>query len=127
MQTYHPLADFDQDPLLIYLSNGILDPRTGIVTEHHCDYLSLNQLDVQYNPGVEAPYFSLVMSEILPDLFSRQRAIDHFASCLLKRPLKKALFGIGETDSGKTLFSQIISQFLGAKNYIERAGTGLGG
>ena len=104
-----------QRPLLINLHNGILEFRTSVVTEHKPDYFSLSRPTLSTSKGASAQFPRGYGGDSSRCLQPAARH-NHFASCLLRRPLKKAFFGIGDTDSGKTLFSQIIAEFLGPRN-----------
>jgi putative DNA primase/helicase len=109
-------ADFDADPYLVNVKNGVLDLNSGVLLENSPKRLFLNQLDVEYNPRARTKRFQRFMISILPDPADRLRVIDHFASCLTRTPIKKDLMCVGETDSGKSTLLGLIRRFLGPEN-----------
>src|SRR5579875_531985 len=116
-QTYRSVEEFDSDPFVLNLKNGLLDVRDMSFVAHTPDYLSLSQLDnVEYNPRARAPVFSWFINLVLPDLADRMRTIDFFASTLYRRSIKRAFMGVGLTDSGKSTFLKLVAHFLGKQN-----------
>ena len=43
-------SEFDKDPDIINVKNGLINIRTGKFKDHNPNYLSLIQLPVPYNP-----------------------------------------------------------------------------
>lgn len=115
------VSDFDAEPFLVNVRNGVLDLRTGRLTNHSPAMLFLNQMDVEYDPTARAREFERFMESILPDPADRLRVIDHFASCLVRMPVKKDLMCVGETDSGKSTLLNLVRLFLGPENVSSTA------
>jgi P4 family phage/plasmid primase-like protien len=117
ISTYVSIDDFDPDPDILNLRNGLFHVRKGELTPHTPNYLSLNQLPVSYGPKVRARLFEQSLKEALPDVDDRLLLLDHFAACLWRNPrLKKALILFGDTDSGKSTFLNVLIALIGHEN-----------
>ena len=111
------LKDFDSDPYVLNLKNGLYHLKTGQVTAHDPKYYSKIQLPVNYDPLARSKEFERFMTAILPDLDQRLLTIDLFASCLWRtNTLKKNGMFVGDTDSGKSTYLSLISATLGIDN-----------
>jgi putative DNA primase/helicase len=110
------VGDFDAKPYLCNVKNGVVDLRTGTLLEHTPAELFLNQLEVEYDPRLKDHTFEKFLASVLPEHIDRLRVIDHFASCLYRVPIKKALMLVGETDSGKSTTLNLLREFLGSEN-----------
>ena len=110
------IKDFDARPELLNVPNGIVELRTLKLKNHSPADLFLNQLDVIYDPGASSRPFERFLASVLPEPIDRLRVIDHFAACLYRGPIKKALMLVGETDSGKSTTLALIRDFLGPDN-----------
>lgn len=117
INTYVSLEEFDTDPDILNLRNGLFHIRKGELTPHTPNFLSLNQLPVAYEPKARARLFEKKLNEALPDVDDRLLLLDHFAACLWRNPrLKKALMLFGDTDSGKSTFLNVLITLLGHEN-----------
>jgi D5 N terminal like/Bifunctional DNA primase/polymerase, N-terminal/Primase C terminal 2 (PriCT-2) len=61
------LSDFDDDPMLLGLANGVLDLRTGKLLPMSPDVLVSKRCNVAYDPGAECPRFVQFLKEVQPD------------------------------------------------------------
>lgn len=57
--------DFNRNPYLVNVRNGLLDIRDMSFKEHTPSYLSTVQLNVEYNPQVDYPQFKKFLNEVL--------------------------------------------------------------
>ncbi|MDU2660551.1 MAG: phage/plasmid primase, P4 family [Clostridioides difficile] len=57
--------DFNRNPYLVNVRNGLLDIRDMSFKEHTHSYLSTVQLNVEYNPQVDCPQFKKFLNEVL--------------------------------------------------------------
>ncbi|TGY46377.1 DNA primase family protein [Clostridium perfringens] len=57
--------DFNRNPYLVNVRNGLLDIRDMKFKEHTPSYLSTVQLNVEYNPQVDCPQFKKFLNEVL--------------------------------------------------------------
>lgn len=57
--------DFNRNPYLVNVRNGLLDIRNMSFKEHTPSYLSTVQLNVEYNPQVDCPQFKKFLNEVL--------------------------------------------------------------
>lgn len=57
--------DFNRNPYLVNVRNGLLDIRDMSFKDHTPNYLSTVQLNVEYNPQVDCPQFKKFLNEVL--------------------------------------------------------------
>lgn len=57
--------DFNRNPYLVNVRNGLLDIRDMSFNEHTPSYLSTVQLNLEYNPQVDCPQFKKFLNEVL--------------------------------------------------------------
>ncbi|MDM0451022.1 phage/plasmid primase, P4 family [Clostridium perfringens] len=57
--------DFNRNPYLVNVRNGLLDISDMSFKEHTPSYLSTVQLNVEYNPQVDCPQFKKFLNEVL--------------------------------------------------------------
>ena len=57
--------DFNRNPYLVNVRNGLLDIRNMSFKKHTPSYLSTVQLNVEYNPQVDCPQFKKFLNEVL--------------------------------------------------------------
>jgi putative DNA primase/helicase len=57
VQTYHDLSEFDANPNIIIVKNGLYHIKVKTLTVHTLDYLSLNQKPIIYDPNGQCPEF----------------------------------------------------------------------
>ncbi|MDM0981734.1 phage/plasmid primase, P4 family [Clostridium perfringens] len=57
--------DFNRNPYLVNVRNGLLDIRDMSFKEHTPSYLSTVQLNVEYNPQIDCPQFKKLLNEVL--------------------------------------------------------------
>lgn len=57
--------DFNRNPYVVNIRNGLLDIRDMSFKEHIPSYLSTVQLNVEYNPYADCPQFKKFLNEVL--------------------------------------------------------------
>ncbi len=125
---YFTNRDFEINSSLINFKNAVLDTYTLEVFAHSPEYPLFNCLDTQirdnfwydysdYNLLDMCPYFRDFLEDATACNDSKINAIKNMlASCLAKRPIKKAFFIIGAPDSGKSTFLRLIEILFGGRN-----------
>jgi len=115
--TYKSREEFDKDPHIINLKNGLLDIQTGKLTEHSPDKRYRIQLPVKYNPKACPFNFIKALSQWLPDGRDRITIIEQAANILLRKSgleIVSMYNGIGS--NGKSTYGKFLSKFLGKEN-----------
>jgi P4 family phage/plasmid primase-like protien len=102
----------------INTDSGMVNVATGELTEHDPKYRSFLQVPVIYDPRVGAGEVDAFIREVLPE-----DAVDTFwefvGYCLLLDcRFKKALFLLGDRDSGKSTICFLLKRFLGRNGVI---------
>jgi len=109
--------EFDDIPEeLICLENGILNLKTHELLSHDPQYYFKNKLPIKYDKNATCPKIKKFFEEILylEDIGVMQ---EWFGFNLYRRYfIKKAIIIFGETDTGKTVFLNLLITFLGEKN-----------
>jgi len=116
-KTYHNRVEFDIDPYIVNLHNGLLDVRTGELDSHDPGYLSRTQLPVDWRSEARCPVFLKFLSEILPDSNDRRMVLEEMASCLWRSGvLQKAYMWVGDGANGKSTLAAVLTALLGERN-----------
>jgi len=116
-RSYKFRHEFDLESYIINVKNGLLDVRTGIVTEHKPDYYSRIQIPVIYDPNARCPQFLKFLESVQPDPQNRRILLEYFAYCLYRATtLQKALMNVGDGSNGKSTFEKVIEKLLGKHN-----------
>ncbi len=102
---------------LVCLENGILNLLTKEVSPHNPDKIFLSKIPVNYNPTADCPR----IKEFIMNIFNEEDIpiIQEFIGYILYRKysFKKALILLGERNSGKTTFIQMLNTFVGKENH----------
>jgi putative DNA primase/helicase len=108
----------------IAVSNGILDLSSGELRKLKKKDYVLNKLPVEYKAEVESPVTFL---KFLEDVVSSQENINKIQEflgyCLMTQTAKyeKALMILGPTDSGKSVFLNVVRSLLGENNIAQES------
>lgn len=108
--------EFDPNTAKVNLQNGILDLKTFQVLPHSPDYLSLTKLNMKYDPAARCPAIVDFIDEAHDNAVDKLHDVDFIAACLYNRAIKKSKLDIGDTDSGKTTYQQLVEAALGSEN-----------
>ncbi len=138
IKTYIEREEFDKDPLLRSVKNGIVDLRTGERYDHDPEkYPSLTQIPHNYytpeemnqrlaaRPKGSQFLCKKIVFEFLCNVMDRsdvRLAIDYWGYCLIgDQRFQKSLMNIGPPDSGKSKHLDITRAFLGEKNMSHKS------
>lgn len=112
-----PFDQFDADPELLCVRNGILNIRTRKFIKHDPEILFLRCLGARYNPAA----YCLNIHGFLKDVVSPrdEKLLQQFIGFILTGGYRyhKAFILVGSGDNGKTTFLVLLQTFVGAENY----------
>lgn len=116
-----PRSEFDADPDIVNVANGLLKISIGELLPHSPDYPSIIQLPVAYNPKACGrkiwDFLYNVMDPSDVPLF-----IEYLGYCLLRNArMQKNLMCVGPPDSGKSTALKMVQAFLGSENYSNKS------
>ena len=116
-QTYHELPEFDADPNIINIKNGLWHIKEKTLTPHTPDYLSLNQKkDVTYNPNAPCPKFEDFLNDVLYP--SQVKTMKQCAAYSFYRdtPHEIYVIQVGHGNNGKTKMNNVMIKLHGEDN-----------
>jgi P4 family phage/plasmid primase-like protien len=102
--------------LIVLKNQGIFDLKQRKFIQDDRQYFFKTFLDIKYDREADCPRIKKFLSECLysEDIFIAQEL---FGFCLYKRYfIKKAFILFGATDTGKTVFLNLLTVFLGVQN-----------
>ena len=107
-------GDFDLDPMLLGVKNGVVDLRTGSFSQPRPEDRISKQAGAAYDPSEECPRFQRFMAEVQPDAEVRS-FLQRWAGYVLTGDISelKWLFCYGSGANGKTVFASVLSKLLG--------------
>ncbi|MCI4674785.1 phage/plasmid primase, P4 family [Candidatus Mycolicibacterium alkanivorans] len=106
----------EPQPDYINVENGMLNWRTGELSEHHPDHLSTVQLPTAYDPDAECPRFDTFLSEVLPpDCINLMWEIIGYTT-YSGNPLHAAILLFGKGRNGKGTLIRVLEKLLGRHN-----------
>lgn len=100
----------------INVLNGMLDWKTGELTEHDPSHLSSIQLPVEWDPRAKSHLLDKFLDEVLPEdaVQLAEEIVGYFAVPTTK--YQKAVMLVGEGANGKSTFLNLINALLGPEN-----------
>lgn len=109
------LTEFDQDPYLLNVRNGVVDLRTGSLLQSSPRMLLSRRTEASYDPAAQCPLFLQTLAEVFQH---DQAMIDSFQLCVGYSATgdvseEKMMFLFGHGANGKTLVCNIIEEVLG--------------
>jgi len=107
-------SEFDADPMVLGVTNGVLDLRTGQLRAPSPDLLVSKRCNVAYDPSATCPRFDLFMSEIQPNPDVRgflQRLTGYWLTG--ESSAQTFAFLHGEGSNGKGVFTELMAWLLG--------------
>jgi P4 family phage/plasmid primase-like protien len=135
---YLPLEKLNENEDIIVFENGLYDISTGQLLHHHPDYFGTVKLPANWNPNAGNPkIFNKFLDELVGGDSEKQQFLKEFIGMAFSNikgfKTKKALFLLGEKDSGKSQLRALVEQILGIENCTSidlltlerRFGTGL--
>ena len=118
---YHDRKEFNPDPNIINVKNGLLNVLTCTLAPHTPDYLSNVQNPVEYNPATDCPAIKQFLAEIheKEDISTMQELFGY----LLFRDnrIQKAVLSVGGGENGKSTEQRVIQAFLGPENCAHKS------
>jgi P4 family phage/plasmid primase-like protien len=115
-RTYHKLSEFDKNINMINLKNGLYDIASNKLLPHTPDYLSMNQIQVVYNPLAKPRIFGKFFSEILYP--SEVRMLVELIAYTFQRdnPFEIIVILLGDGSNGKSVIFGILTALHGTEN-----------
>lgn len=107
-------GEFDADPMLLGVCNGVLDLRTGQLRTPSPGLLVSKRCNVAYDPAAPCPQFEKFMLEIQPGQDEReflQRLAGYFLTGDVSAQAFAFLFGTG--CNGKSVYTETMAWLLG--------------
>ena len=114
-------VEFEPDPYLFGVKNGVVDLRTGEFRDYRPEDLLLDQADVIYDPNAKCPSILAFCESITPDPTTRLMLIDWFAATAIREPLAYVLFLLGLGRNGKGIYEKLIKRFFGRAAFRDMA------
>jgi len=119
--TYVSRDDFDKNPYIINCKNGLLDIENWTFIPHTPEYLSLRQINTEFNPDAVPRRFIQFLNEVLnteEDFIT----ITQFSGYTLlgDNRYEKILILFGRGKNGKSTFLNTLIAFLGEENALTR-------
>lgn len=110
------LAEFDQDPMILTVNNGVVDLHTGTLTPARAERKLTKTLTVAYDPDATCPRFERFLTEIFPtDTEDLIAFIQYFVGLCLTGLVREHILLIwwGEGANGKTTLLMVLQALLG--------------
>jgi putative DNA primase/helicase len=108
------LNDFDADPALVGVQNGILNVETRELIAPKPSYLISKRLRVHYDPSAACLKFARFLEEVQPDPEVRRLLQQLAGVCLYGEPLiQNLIFFHGHGANGKSTFIETLAWMLG--------------
>jgi len=115
----HPMADsgmnWDADPNLLGVANGVVDLRTGILRSGHPGDRITMQIPVEYDLNAECPRWEKFLHQVFQCdaemIGFIQRAVGYSLTCSVREQVLFLCYGIGS--NGKSVFLNILRHLAG--------------
>jgi len=108
------INDFDSDPMLLGVQNGVVDLRTQVLMPPNPLTRVSKRCSVEYVPKATCPRFASFINEVLPDTVVAGFVQRWFGYCLTGRSTEKVfLMLIGVGDNGKSVLVEVLKWLLG--------------
>ena len=108
------LEEFDADPMLLGLTNGILDLKNGVLMPASPDVLVSKRARIAYDPDAKCPRFLKFLAEVQPESDVRDYLCRLAGYSLTGRTTEQQFnFFHGSGANGKTVFVELIRWLLG--------------
>ncbi len=124
-ETIHKIHDHTSKPRSIFentdvryipVLNGVYDVVDKQLLEHSPDYHFKYQIPVKYDPNATCPKIEAFFDQVFTEV-QRQTIEEWIGYCFYRNYMfKKALIIVGEGDTGKTTFLELLSALIGKEN-----------
>lgn len=112
-----PNRDFNPDPEIINVRNGLLNPFTGELTSHTPDYLSTIQLPVEWNPEARSDVLDGFLESVCGGW--EEIVCELTGYLLIPMNVVKKLFVLyGPTHTGKTTYLNLLTALVGSRQCV---------
>ena len=116
------LAEFDSDPMLLGVVNGVLDLRTSQLRPPSPSLLVSKRSNIAYEPSATCPRFEMFMAEIQPEPEVRDFLQRLAGYCLTgTTSIQAFVFLFGSGANGKSVFVETMAWLLG--DYAQKIAT----
>lgn len=108
------ISDFDADPMLLGVGNGVLDLRSGGLIAPNPSQMISRQAAVHFDPDAKCPQFDRFLEYVLPDPAVRsfvQRLCGYVLTGLVHE--EKFFFMHGTGANGKSVLGSIMEKLMG--------------
>jgi len=104
------------DPNLVCLENGVLDVGKLVLYPHSSEYRFMSKLPVAYDAGARCPLIENFIFEVCYE--ADINTVQEWIGYLLWKNyfVKKGVIIVGEGDTGKTTFLNLMGKFVGEEN-----------
>jgi len=107
----------DEDDPLVCVGNGVVNLRTGELSEHDESYHFIRGLEWDYDPGADRDRITDFFSTITEREADWKTLIDHVAHGLMPgHPYRAFVLTYGPGGNGKTQLGQLLRGFVGDNN-----------
>jgi putative DNA primase/helicase len=108
------ITDFDYDPWLLNVLNGVIDLRTGELLEHDPKLLLMQQCPVVYDPAAKAPLFHAYLERCMPNVDMRAYLKRIVGYSITGLTTEQAMFlHYGDGANGKSVYLEVMGAVLG--------------
>jgi len=121
-QTFIDMKEFDSNPDLINLEDGVYNIRTNHFftdaerAEARDDFLFLKKIETRFVPDAKCPKIEKFLEEILPDDERRKLVLERLALSLVPHKTHgKFITFLGSMDNGKSALMTLLKITLGTK------------
>ena len=108
--------EWDRDPRVINLKNGLFDIDSGVLKPHSHEHYSRIQLPIEYNPDAKCPACDEFINKVVSKDDVR-KLMEWIGYCMYKGyPIQKALIIYGPGGTYKSILLKIITDLIGENN-----------
>lgn len=114
----HVATDFSAPPSnVLNVRNGLLDWRSGELTEHSPDLHTAVQLPIQWKPDAQCPGIDAFLADVLPDAECVDLVFEIAGYALIpENTMHKAVLLLGPGRNGKSVLLSVLRALIGAAN-----------
>lgn len=107
-------AVFDNDPMLLNATNGVIELRSGELLDHAPELMLRRQIPVAFDPDAKAPLWEAYLNRVMPDPLDRAYLHRIVGYSITGRTSEQAVFvHHGVTHNGKSVFLRVLEAMLG--------------
>ncbi|WP_410508593.1 phage/plasmid primase, P4 family [Methanosarcina hadiensis] len=106
----------NNDKQIINLKNGLYDLKEDKFKPHTPKLLSTTQIPVNYNPDAECPMIDKFLSEVVSEEYIPALLEWIGYSMIPDNRMQKAVMLLGSGSNGKSVFLNLLTEFIGIKN-----------